>query len=55
MSGSDCRKGARRPTAAALTIAALMIVLALGGCGRKGNPQPPAGEPNTYPRAYPSE
>jgi len=33
----------------------LEIVLALAGCGKKGNPQPPPDVPNTYPRTYPSE
>ena len=32
----------------------LMVAVLLAGCGRKGNPQPPADEPNTYPRTYPS-
>ncbi|HVB18245.1 MAG TPA: hypothetical protein VNF04_17075 [Stellaceae bacterium] len=31
----------------------LIVVLVLAGCGKKGNPQPPPGEPNTYPRTYP--
>ena len=31
-----------------------VVVLALAGCGKKGAPQPPPGEPNTFPRAYPS-
>ena len=31
-----------------------LIALALAGCGKKGNPQAPAGEPDTYPRTYPS-
>jgi predicted small lipoprotein YifL len=31
------------------------IVLALAGCGKKGSPQPPPGEPDTYPRIYPNE
>jgi predicted small lipoprotein YifL len=32
----------------------LVVVLTLAGCGKKGAPQPPANEPNTYPRTYPS-
>jgi hypothetical protein len=32
----------------------LLAVLALAGCGKKGNPQAPPGEPDTYPRTYPS-
>ena len=32
----------------------LVVALALTGCGRKGNPQPPPGEQNQYPRTYPS-
>jgi predicted small lipoprotein YifL len=31
-----------------------LIVLALAGCGKKGSPQPPPGEPDTYPKVYPS-
>ena len=36
-------------------IVLLLAVLALTGCGKKGNPQPPPGVPNTYPRTYPSD
>ena len=32
----------------------LVVVLALAGCGKKGAPQPPPDEPNTFPRTYPS-
>jgi len=32
----------------------LLVILALAGCGKKGNPQAPPGEPDTYPRTYPS-
>lgn len=40
-------------------IVALVLVLTvsavLAGCGKKGNPQPPPGEPSTYPRTYPAQ
>ncbi|MFZ2006861.1 MAG: hypothetical protein WB697_15525 [Stellaceae bacterium] len=36
-------------------ILVLMVAVMLVGCGKKGNPQPPAGEPNTYPTAYPKQ
>jgi hypothetical protein len=55
MSRPNYLRGGRCQAAAALTVAALVIVLGLAGCGRKANPQPPPGEPATYPRAYPSE
>ena len=32
----------------------LIVVFALSGCGKKGAPQPPPGEPNVYPRTYPN-
>lgn len=32
----------------------LLLGLALAGCGKKGDPKPPPGVPNTYPRVYPS-
>ena len=32
----------------------LVAALALASCGKKGSPQPPPGEPDTYPRVYPS-
>jgi predicted small lipoprotein YifL len=32
----------------------LIVVLGLAGCGKKGTPQPPPDQPNTYPRTYPS-
>ena len=36
-------------------VAVLLIAVALAGCGKKGDPQAPPDEPNTYPRTYPSE
>lgn len=35
-------------------VVVLMLAALLAGCGKKGNPVPPPGEPNTYPRAYPN-
>jgi hypothetical protein len=32
----------------------VFVALALAACGKKGMPQPPPDEPNTYPRVYPS-
>jgi predicted small lipoprotein YifL len=46
------RKRAERPSFAIL---ALVLPLALAGCGKRGPPEPPPGEPVTYPRTYPSE
>lgn len=34
-------------------VAALLVVVALAACGKKGPPQPPSDQPNTYPRPYP--
>jgi predicted small lipoprotein YifL len=36
-------------------LAVLLIAAALAGCGKKAQPGPPPGQPNTYPRHYPSE
>jgi predicted small lipoprotein YifL len=44
-----------RSAAAARIIVVLMVAVMLAGCGKRGNPSPPPGEPNTYPRTYPSE
>jgi predicted small lipoprotein YifL len=42
-----------RPSIAAVLLVA--VVLALTGCGKKGAPVAPAGEPDTFPRTYPHE
>jgi predicted small lipoprotein YifL len=35
-------------------LALLIVAVMLAGCGKKGPPQPPPGEPNVYPKVYPS-
>ena len=36
-----------------LRMAAAAALAGLGGCGRKGDPEPPPGEPVRFPRSYP--
>jgi hypothetical protein len=36
-------------------IIVLVLAAALTACAKRNDPSPPKGEPNTYPRAYPSE
>lgn len=48
------RQLGNRKTLVARIAILLLITVALAGCGKKGAPQPPPDEPNTYPRAYPS-
>jgi predicted small lipoprotein YifL len=45
----------RRRRVAARIVLALLVAGMLAGCGKKGDPLPPPGEPNTFPRAYPHE
>jgi len=40
---------------AARLIVVLMVAAMLAGCGRKAMPQPPAGQPLTYPQTYPHD
>jgi hypothetical protein len=55
-------RGASRSTLAnirrispVLVLLLIAVAVALAGCGKKGNPLPPPGEPDTYPRTYPHE
>jgi hypothetical protein len=50
---SPARPGRALGLAAWLGIV-LLVVLPLAGCGKRNRPQPPPGEPVTYPRVYPS-
>ena len=45
----------RRPALLMLALLLAAFALPLAGCGKKGAPSPPPGEPNTYPRSYPRE
>ncbi|MBV8778151.1 MAG: hypothetical protein JO258_13230 [Alphaproteobacteria bacterium] len=48
------RRATTRPGRLAARLAlAVVVVLLVGGCGKKGSPVPPPGEPITYPRPYP--
>ena len=47
--------GRRNRSVGASIFLALILVLALGGCGKRNAPEPPPGAPDTYPRPYPSE
>jgi len=43
-------------TTVARVIALLLVVAALAACGKKGAPQPPKDEPQTYPQQpYPRD
>ena len=46
---------ARRVRIAATLVLALTLAVMLAGCGKKGNNEPPPGQPNTYPQAYPKQ
>ena len=46
---------AKRPVPHWGLIAVIGLGLALGACGKKGPLEPPADEPNAYPKTYPRE
>ena len=48
------RAMALRKLRVAPVLVLLVVALGLAACAKKGAPQPPADEPNTYPRTYPS-
>jgi hypothetical protein len=48
-------RGQRTQDRRTLIASFLMLPLGLAGCGKRGPPEPPPGEPVTYPRNYPSE
>ena len=39
---------------AAILALLVLAALPLAACGKKGQPNPPSGEKNTYPRTYPA-
>lgn len=40
--------------ATVMTLSALLLAVALAGCGKKSDPKPPAGDDAPFPRTYPS-
>jgi hypothetical protein len=47
--------GRGRISVGAVIFVALVLSLALAGCGKRNAPQLPPDAPDTYPRPYPSE
>ena len=40
-----------------VALVCIIVALALAGpiaCGKRGDPKPPEGKPNTHPRSYPA-
>jgi len=56
MTGDETTRSIGRLASVATRVMVVLIVTAiLAGCGKKGNPTPPPGEPVTYPRPYPAQ
>ncbi len=36
-----------------ILLSVTLLALTIAGCGKKGDPLPPLGEPDTYPGQYP--
>lgn len=57
--GAGRRKRPVRRVDAVRAVCCIVLVtglaLALAGCGKKGDPQPPPGISNVYPKIYPHE
>ena len=45
----------KNEVSADLVVVAVVLLLALTSCGKRGAPEPPPDVPNTYPMPYPSE
>jgi predicted small lipoprotein YifL len=52
---TDMTREPRATNAIARIVLVLMVAAMLAGCGKKGDPVPPPGEPNTFPRGYPHD
>jgi len=54
LSAPDRRAATRgRPYRALAALAIIATALALGGCGKKGDPEPPNPKTDHFPRQYP--
>ena len=42
-----------KPFVVIFAMIAVVVALALAGCGKKGDPEPPDGKKDEFPRQYP--